>query len=592
MVRTLGRSKQRPYVDHCVLDMAGWVARNIRERRIPMPKRRRKSATPAHPDLLTRAEHSRWTETSTHAEVEMFCSVLAQRSDRVRLESMGRSGEGRDMPVLILATDGAFTPEAARRKGKAIVLVEANIHAGEVEGKESVLMIARDMGLSARVPSLLKRLTLVLVPNFNPDGNDRISKKHRALDLDGLHGQIGPDGGVGTRYTGEGWNLNRDATKQDAVESHSMGVLYRKWWPHLFVDCHTTDGSVHRYDLTFDTAHNPLSGHPAPVEFVRDVLLPATQRNLLKRTGIHTTWYGNWVDENDPRKGWETYPALPRFGSHYRGLCGTPDVLLEAYSYIDFEKRGRAMREMLMQLLRETAARAGALRGACARAATETISAGQDPVPGDMVAVNYGVARRDGKGNLVFDWPAHDDGPIDIRSVDAGSIKAHRLPGKGVRSKTWPKVHHLRRFVPTTSVQRPAGYLVPKELGPRLEGHGIQFEKLGKRGELDVEASVVTARERTWSPDVTGPVPKLGKAKGKKKADPRWETVFTVRREGRRKKFPAKTLWVPTAQPLGNLAIYLLEPESDDGFARWGYLDKTAKVGKPFPVWRVLKPLG
>jgi hypothetical protein len=542
-----------------------------------------------HPGLLTKAEHSRWTATSTHAEVEAFCIALAGRSKRVRLSSMGRSGEGRDMPVLVLASDGAFTPAAARRKGRTIVMVQANIHAGEVEGKESVLMLARDLALAEREPALLKKITLVLVPDFNPDGNDRISTANRALDLVKMEGQIGPPGGVGTRYTGAGWNLNRDAIKQDAVETRLMGVLFRHWWPHLFIDCHTTDGSVHGYQLTFDTSHNPLSGHPAPIAFVRDRLLPDVSRRLLARTGIRTTFYGNFVDEKRPEAGWHTYPSLPRFGSHYRGLCGVPDVLLETYSYLDFEERCRVIRGMLDELLLGAARHGAALRSVAQRASEETVEAGRNPRADDIVAVAYGVARRGDDGQLLYDHPAHEDGEIEILSVDPAGIRRHRLPRKGERLRKY-RMPHLRRFVPTASVSRPLGYLVPVSLAERLDGHGIAYKPLGKRNALDVEASVVTAMEKTFSPDVAGPVPAPGEAEITPKTPrptSRWETVFTVRRERRKQTFPPETLVVLTAQPLGNLAIHLLEPESDDGFARWGYLDATSRVGEPFPIWRL-----
>ncbi len=532
-----------------------------------------------HPELLTRAEHSRFTETSRHAEVEMFCSVLAQRSRRVRLLSMGRSGEGRDMPVLVLASGNAFTPAAARRAGRAVVLVQANIHSGEVEGKESVLMLAREWALSKAEPAILRRLTLVLVPDFNPDGNDRISTGNRRLDLGRLEGQIGPPGGVGTRCTGQGWNLNRDHVKHDAPEMRNMAALNAAWDPHLFIDCHTTDGSIHGCDLTFDTAHNPLSGHPAPIALLRDGILPEVSRRLRRRTGIRTQFYGNFVDEARPEAGWATYPALPRFGSHYRGLRGRGDILLETYSYIDFEARCRAIRETLREILAVAAARKDALIAACATADRETTEAGADPVPGDLVGVNYGVARRGAGGALLFDYPAHDDGDVVIESVDPASVKAHRLPGmKGVRRRTY-RCRHLRRFVPTASVQRPFGWLAPASLADRLTAHGIRHARLGRRGPMEVEASIVTAVERTVSPDIVDPA--LGAAT-------RWETVLTVRRERRTIAPAADLLLVPAGQPLGNLALYLLEPESDDGFARWGFLDAALEVGEPFPVFRLV----
>jgi len=63
---------------------------------------------------------------------------------------------------------------------------------------------------------------------------------------------VNPPGGVGTRNSGEGWNLNRDYMKLEAVESQHLARLYGQWWPHVFVDCHTTDGSIHAYDLNHD----------------------------------------------------------------------------------------------------------------------------------------------------------------------------------------------------------------------------------------------------------------------------------------------------------------------------------------------------
>jgi hypothetical protein len=565
-----------------------------------VPPRRRAPAAPAfeHPELLTRAEHSRWTETSRHAEVEAFCGVLAARSRRVRLLSMGKSGEGRDMPVLVLSTGGASTPASARRAGRAVVLVQANIHAGEVEGKESVLMLARELALAPREPAVLRRLTLVLVPDFNPDGNDRISTANRALDLRALEGQIGPPGGVGIRYTGAGWNLNRDHVKHDAVEMRAMARLNGEWDPHLFVDCHTTDGSIHGYDLTFDTAHNPRSGHPAPIALLREGILPEVARRLRRRNAIHAGFYGNFVDEARPEAGWATYPALPRFGSHYRGLRGRGDVLLETYSYIDFERRCRAMLATLRTLIAVAAERAGPLREACARADRETTEAGLDPRADDLVGVNYGVARRGDDGALLFDYPAHEEGEVVVRSVDRKSIRAHRLPGtRGVRLAEY-RCPHLRKFVPTASVPRPWGWLVPADLGPRLAAHGVRFARSALRGTIDAEVSVVVAIERTSSPDVTGSTePAGGGAPGTRPpgsigaGTTRWETVLSVRRERRRMAAPAGMLLVKAAQPLGNLALYLLEPESDDGFARWGFLDGEIRAGQPFPVIRLPRPL-
>src|SRR5258708_16794902 len=144
---------------------------------------------------LTVAERTDYRETSRHADVLSFIDELRIVRPLFRVESMGRSARGQDMPVLVFG----------ERPGTPVVLVIANIHAGEVEGKEALLMLARDLP-----ERYFEKLTLLFIPNYNPDGNDLIDAKNRALDLKNLEAQIGPQGGVGPRCAREGSNLNRD----------------------------------------------------------------------------------------------------------------------------------------------------------------------------------------------------------------------------------------------------------------------------------------------------------------------------------------------------------------------------------------------
>lgn len=525
--------------------------------------------------LLTRAERTDYRETSLHADVMAFLRELRRRTPLVRIGSMGQSAEGRDMPVVVVSRHDAFTPGRARRLGLPIVMINANIHAGEVEGKEAILAIMRDLTLGGLEPDLLDRITLVVVPILNPDGNDRISTENRKLDLKALEGQIGPEGGTGTRNTGEGWNLNRDYMKQEAIESSHLSRLYGEWWPHLFVDCHTTDGSIHAYDLTFDTAHLPLSGHSVPIEYVRTQLLPSVARAVFERTGRRGFFYGNYRDQDDPASGWETYPGLPRFGSHYRGLTGRLDVLLETYSYIDFRARVETIRAYLLEIMKYVAAHADAVMAIAAQAEQETIARGRDPQPDDLVGINYGAARRQADGSLTFDWPVHYLEEVEIAAYDARSIRERRLPG---RKLTFYSSAHYARFIPTVSVPRPFAYVVKaRELAPKLLQHNVEVQVLSQDVELDVERYIVTSAEKTHSPDICTGIE-------------RFESVLSVKKERCTVGFQAGDLVVPTGQQLGNLVIYLLEPESDDGLARWEFFDRHVVVGQPFPVYRIPRP--
>ncbi len=543
--------------------------------------------------LLTRAEASNYKETSRHADVLAFVDALCQQTKLAKRVDFGKSGEGQPMVALVVSDRGCFTPELARKQKKTVVMVEANIHAGEVEGKEAVLALARDLTLTALGRKLLDKLCLVLIPDFNPDGNDRISPNNRKLDLKNLEGQVNPEGGVGMRYTGEGWNLNRDSMKQEAPETRALAALYQTWWPHLFIDCHTTDGSIHAFDLTFDTSHSnePLFSE---LRAFNRAMLERVAKAVQKRHGFGSFWYGNYKVEGDPRSGWHTYPALPRFGSHYRGLLGRMDVLLETYSYIDFPRRCAVMRAWLLELFRDAAKNAAAYRAATEAEQERIISRGESPDVQALVGINYGVATRDDKGALVFEYPAYakPGDTAEVLAFDEASISERRYPGK--RKKSYRMPHH-RTFIPTQAVSTPAAYLVPAELASRLEGHGIRFERLSAPQRFTVDSYRVARREETFSPDVATNVPPLGEAEvplSQKPKPVRFETVLTVAPERTKREFPAGTLYVPTAQRAGTLAVYLLEPHSDDGFCRWQVLDGMITVGELYPIHRVVEAAG
>jgi len=482
---------------------------------------------------LTVAETSDYRATSTHADVLRFIEELKPLRPVFRVESMGRSAKGQDMPVLVFG----------EKPGTPVVLVLANIHAGEVEGKEALLMLARDLP-----EKYFEKLTLLFVPNYNPDGNDLIDVKNRALDLAKLEGQIGPEGGVGTRYTGEGINLNRDYMKMEAVESRNLSKLQAKWRPHLTVDSHTTDGSIHGYALTFDTSHIPCG----PSAYVHETMLPDVSRRLESRTGLKTFFYGNFVDEAEPSKGWATYSHLPRYGSHYRGLTGRMDILLETYSYISFKDRVFTTVEILKDIFDYTIEHAAEILKIC--------DEGERARP-DPVGIAYG--------------PPVAIGDCEILAWDMESQLARKIPGRLPRLYRMP---HLAKFVPSKTVTRPAGYVIPRELTrviEKLEHHGIRLERLPIAMKYVAERYRVHGVSKASSPDVGSMT--------------REETVVAVARELGPLEARTGDVVVRTNQVLGTLAAYLLEPESDDGLLRWGYFDAQARIGEFLPVARVFQ---
>jgi hypothetical protein len=487
---------------------------------------------------LTRAEATGYLETSRHADVLAFLSALSHPF--LHRTSFGTSPEGRDMPLLVLSTRGVKTPEEARRAGLPVVLVINGIHAGEVEGKEASMMLVRDL-LSGAHAGLLEAVTLVVVPLFNPDGNDRIDPKNRVLAVKHLSGQMGPESGVGTRVNASGINLNRDYLRQESAEMRALqSRVAQAWQPDLTIDCHATNGSVHRFDLTYDVPHTSASGAPAPIAFMRDVFTPAMQARVKERHGRDTFWYGNFVDdEGGQGEGWMTYTHHPRFGSNYRGLTGRCDVLFEAYAYIPFEERVKTTYGMLVEALRLAGERADGLLAA--------VEAGGKPP--DRIAVRSRLVATGSPARILTRSPRTLEGaPSEV------------------------SIPHLGRFEGTHVVDRPRGYVVPPPVAELLARHGLPVRRLVGPMGVRVEVPVVEEVRETDARSIL-------EAPG--------ETLVTARWEAREETLPAGTHVVDTTGRLSPIAVYLCEAESDDGLAA-AQLVPPPKRGDTWPAWRIV----
>src|SRR5215468_10539328 len=497
----------------------------------------------------TRAEATSYKETSLHAHVMEFLAGLVARNDRrLHISSFGTSPGGRDMPLCVLSAHGIRTPEASRQRGLPVVLVINGIHAGEVEGKEASMMLMRDL-LDGMHEGVLGELTLVVVPLFNHDGNDALDPANRRLDLPRLHGQIGPEK-VGTRVNASGINLNRDYLRQAAPEMRLLqSRVAQVWQPELTIDCHATNGSVHRYAMTYDVPHTVATGRGEPIAYMRTKMMPAVTAALAGQHQLLAGWYGNFVEDErsldaqvdaDPTaavtEGWMTYTHHPRFGSNYRGLTNRLDLLLQCYSYLPFADGVRTTYACLLEALRYTAGHRDEI--------VQLVAASR--APRDRMAIRYQLEAF--------------DQPIEVPT---------RTPRTLDGAPTTVKLRYFGKFVGSNVVARPPAYVVDARVAAHLARHGLAVEP----APASIDAEVATIAE-------------IASEGGRKILES--AQVGDVRVEWRRgaRKVPAGYQMVRTDQPLSAIAVYLCEPESDDGAVENGLVSAPA-VGEEFPIWRV-----
>ena len=300
-------------------------------------------------ELRTRAERTAFAETSSYDDVMTMSRALAAGSDAIHLTTFGETTEGRSLPLLVIGAPDA-TPEAVRATGKTRVYLQGNIHAGEVCGKEALLMLLRDLELG-RYPAWTDDLVLLVAPIYNADGNERVELTNRPR-------QHGPVGGMGQRPNAQGLDLNRDHMKLDSPEARALTSMLTEYDPHVGVDLHTTNGTRHAYHLTYSPPLHPNT--PASIDvLLRDEWLPTVTAEIERKHGWYYYYYGN----SSPRRpGWYTFDHRPRFNNNYLGLRNRFAILSEAYSYLSFEDRVMATLRFVEEVLDFAAEHADRIR--------------------------------------------------------------------------------------------------------------------------------------------------------------------------------------------------------------------------------------
>ncbi len=489
---------------------------------------------------LTRAEKTNFRETSTYRDVMDFLWSLEEKYPQLKITYLATSTEGRKIPLAIVSSEGIASPEEARALGKEVVYIEANIHAGEVEGKEASLMMLRDL-LLGKYPELLKNQVMIFCPIFNPDGNEKFGKNR--------HDNGPPLAGV--RYNGQGLDLNRDFVKQESPEVSGLVKALVRWDPVLFVDMHTTDGSYHRHVVTWQPQMAPWTD-PALFRYSWGKMKTQLEK-YMKEEGFHLIPYGNFVDRKAPEKGWAFRAVGARYGTNYVGLRNRFAILDENYSRADFKKRVMGAYAFLKSILRFTSKYGKEMR---------RIEREADLRAMDYAGKDFGIEFEPQK-ITEFDLLSYK---FRIRKIPKDQLKKYPpwMGGFLVEKTDKLTTYHLILYAtikPRSSVKLPAAYIIlpyGKHLIKILKRNGIIVEKILSPLEISGEKLVIEGIK-------SSPLPFQGHHL--KKITGHYETV--------RVKIPPNSYLVSLNQPLSRLVAVMLEPLSPDGFLTWGLLDAT-----------------
>ncbi|MCX6830877.1 MAG: M14 family metallopeptidase, partial [candidate division Zixibacteria bacterium] len=288
-------------------------------------------------EWLTLYEKSHYLETPRYDETIAFCKKLADYSPIVSFTDFGVSPQGRKLPLLIIDKDSEFDPQLAHRRGKVVLLVQAGIHAGEIEGKDAGLSLVRDIVVHGKYQQALDNVVILLIPIFNVDGHERFGAYNRI-------NQNGP-AEMGWRTTAQNLNLNRDFVKADAPEMRCWLGMFNRWLPDFLVDVHTTDGADFQYIITYSLETNRNVAKPL-ADWCDDAFLPEINERMIK-SGFPMTPYVVPRVDHDVTSGLMSWTATPRFSNGYGAAQNRPFMLIETHMLKTYQQRVESTYQLL-----------------------------------------------------------------------------------------------------------------------------------------------------------------------------------------------------------------------------------------------------
>ncbi len=504
---------------------------------------------------ITPTEKSDFVTTPTYDETRSWLKKLSDASPLLSMKSIGKSPEGRDIFMIIASTEKMVTAAGLRKSGKPLLLVQAGIHSGEIDGKDAGMMLLRDIAFGNK-KALLDKVNFLFIPILNVDGHERSSSFNRP-------NQRGPQN-MGWRTNAQNLNLNRDYAKLDTKELRAVIKVMNEYDPLLYMDIHVTDGADYQYDITF----GGLSGQgysKSNSNWLATTYKTYADKELTANGHIPGQLLFA-VNDRDFSQGNLLSMGEPRFSDAYGDLRHLASILVENHSLKPFKQRVLGTYVLLESTLKLLATEGKSLKESTLsdRAKREAKLPMKWKVPQMKAAVtfeNQSNAQIKENQKLVTD-------SLKLLAIESKIVKSNITNADYVEWTGKPTTMTIANYKGTEAlefVSRPKGYYVPAscdEVIERLKSHGIQMQILQAPKEITVE--MYRIQDAKFQNDGGKVLPFEGHVQVKGTPIP----------ETRKQEFPVGSVYISTDQPLGDLAMMLLEPKSPDSYLSWGFFDQ------------------
>ncbi len=455
---------------------------------------------------------------TTNAELTQWLRDLAAAqhgATRMQMLDLGLSQRGTPIHALVLtraAGTDAMALEASRRP---TVLLIGQQHGDEPAGSEALLVVARELAQGLLEP-MLDRINVIIVPRANPDGAD-----------------------AGTRVTASGADMNRDHLLLQTPEAQALARLVRNYRPMAIIDAHeyTVAGrflekfhAIQRYDVLLQhatTANLPEFMTKAALEWYRTPMVKALGAESLTQEWYYTT--STRPDDLRISMG----GTQPDTGRNVNGLKNAVSMLLETRGVgigrTHIQRRVHSHVTAITSALRSTVERANDLEQVRSYEARD-------------------ISAQACRGDIVVEaGPTPTQRELVMLDPDTGADRTLRVD--------WNSSLEL---VTLKKRPRPCGYWLAggaSEAVERLKLLGLQVMRVAEPGSILADTYQETGRTTAQRQDVRGTVAG-GQGIVRVQVTPTRSAIDV----------PAESYYVPLNQPLANLAVAALEPDTQNSY--------------------------
>jgi hypothetical protein len=255
-------------------------------------------------------------ELSRVSEIYGYYRKLDEASDRVQVETIGRTEEGRELLLVVvsdaenlsqldhwkeitarLADPRGTTREEARQladEGKVFYHLLGGLHSGETGSPEMLMELAYRLAVSEKpeIQEIRRSSVILITPVTEPDGRDRVVEwyyrnlKDRKGSWDEIREILGPP------YWGHYvlHDNNRDGMQLTLALSRALNDAWFAWHPQVMHDLHESVPFLY-----ISTGHGPYSRAVDPVTIHQWTQLGDHEAGALASLGLPGVWvWGFW----------------------------------------------------------------------------------------------------------------------------------------------------------------------------------------------------------------------------------------------------------------------------------------------------------